>query len=883
MDRKELEQKLRDLNDPWKCAAFAAKMALLALPVLAIEADKKGFLWFWKKSERQKYLLAILRAEQLGWCATYLESKEIARAVATDHAVAIHALNAVINAPSLTTHASAVGAVAAVAEVATTTIIAAGIATIAPDTSGNVITFDTNENSAAFSACLVAINIDAVYVAYSIAHIIAIFIEFLEKGKKTILLEQPSKIISPKLHTHFIQGLKELGHGFDTYWLNWYQDRLAGKPLNPKTLAKQVLLSPEYEALSPAEINARLLSQWENPEQETLNRVRVIFLGYGEAGKTSLIRALFNEPVIENKEAMTAGIDIREWDVPNAKIKAHFWDFGGQVMAHATHQFFLRSRCLYVSLLNARTDINANQQVEYWLEHVKAFGGDSKVMLVGNKSDLTQVNLDMHRLNEKYPQRLVNFYPLSCTQYQDAGKHQRYFEIFKTELIEQLQAMEIYQTRFTAAEFNILQILRTKSVTSAFLSKTDYTTLCNQEGIQTTADFNQDSLLKLFDALGVIIHFPKITRLNDYVLNPRWLTYGVYTLIYGKTAHLTEQQAHAILTTQKVVDHEGNELTYSCERYWVILEAMKEFELCYELPQKPHNYVIPDLLPSDQPQNLQFDRATAFRFDFDFEGFLPRHLTANFIVRQHHEIVDNLVWQNGVRLKSQSYQAQALAMADYHGRRWSLWVSGKDTVRYFSKLYDDVKIILARMTLTYSEWVWLPNAKNEVDSTGNMSRAGFKGLLALERARGKLYICEYGQYPLSEVLKFMTDEKRAEQQGGVNIEINTGGGDFSMGGDIVGRDKHHNIEQANNSENAQLLRLLQKLLTQLQQVKSTEETEAAKSFAQQAITEVQKEKPNFFQLKVTTKGLIEAAKAVALIYPIVMPIIEQIEALITKK
>ena len=89
---------------------------------------------------------------------------------------------------------------------------------------------------------------------------------------------------------------------------------------------------------------------------------------------TSLIKALHGEPVIEGKEKMTPGIDIREWPVGDTGITAHFWDFGGQVMAHSTHQFFLRERCLYVLVIDARTEINANEQAEYWLQHVKAFG-----------------------------------------------------------------------------------------------------------------------------------------------------------------------------------------------------------------------------------------------------------------------------------------------------------------------------------------------------------------------------------------------------------------------------------------------------------------------------------------------------------------------------
>ena len=88
-----------------------------------------------------------------------------------------------------------------------------------------------------------------------------------------------------------------------------------------------------------------------------LKRVRAIFIGHGEVGKTSLIRALHGEDVIAGEEAMTlgvattdsqfkihkeAGVFTRTQERKDDDLIVHFWDFGGQVMAHATHQFFLR-------------------------------------------------------------------------------------------------------------------------------------------------------------------------------------------------------------------------------------------------------------------------------------------------------------------------------------------------------------------------------------------------------------------------------------------------------------------------------------------------------------------------------------------------------------
>ena len=43
-------------------------------------------------------------------------------------------------------------------------------------------------------------------------------------------------------------------------------------------------------------------------------------------------------------------------------------------------------------------------------------------------------------------------------------------------------------------------------------------------------------MLDIFDKLGIVMHFAKLPFLTDYVLNPRWLTYGVYTIMYSEEA-----------------------------------------------------------------------------------------------------------------------------------------------------------------------------------------------------------------------------------------------------------------------------------------------------------------------------------------------------------
>ena len=94
-----------------------------------------------------------------------------------------------------------------------------------------------------------------------------------------------------RLWTQLQSDLRGLDAGFEV-WIDWYQDRLDGKPFDWEMERQWALLSKEQLSQSPAEINAYLKSLREGALTKQLKRVRAIFIGHGEVGKTSLIRAL---------------------------------------------------------------------------------------------------------------------------------------------------------------------------------------------------------------------------------------------------------------------------------------------------------------------------------------------------------------------------------------------------------------------------------------------------------------------------------------------------------------------------------------------------------------------------------------------------------------
>src|SRR5262249_26239144 len=162
------------------------------------------------------------------------------------------------------------------------------------------------------------------------------------------------------------------------------------------------------------------------------------------------------------------------------------------------------------------------------------------VMLVGNKIDQAPVSIDLRSLRDKHP-NVIDFYPLSCTEAK--GKRQAEFGRFSRDFHQALMELGKRGEHFTDQEFEVLRAVEAEASKSDFLPHDRFEQLCTRSGITlctmdnvTRDELSPDSLLDLFDKLGIVVHFPKMRFLTDYVLNPRWLTYGVYTIMYSERA-----------------------------------------------------------------------------------------------------------------------------------------------------------------------------------------------------------------------------------------------------------------------------------------------------------------------------------------------------------
>jgi internalin A len=204
----------------------------------------------------------------------------------------------------------------------------------------------------------------------------------------------------------------EIGQLTQLQILNLFNNQLTAMPLEIGQLTSLMELDlRENPALSiPPEVvqqtnNPALILQTYFAARRPLHEAKLLLVGQGRVGKTSLLRRLMGETFNAN-EATTHGINVqpRSLLLPDGQtdVRLNIWDFGGQEIMHNTHQFFLTQRSLYLILLNAREDIHANR-LHYWLKLIGNIA-DAPILIIANQIDQNPAfTLDERELRYHYP------------------------------------------------------------------------------------------------------------------------------------------------------------------------------------------------------------------------------------------------------------------------------------------------------------------------------------------------------------------------------------------------------------------------------------------------------------------------------------------------
>lgn len=272
----------------------------------------------------------------------------------------------------------------------------------------------------------------------------------------------------------------------------------------------------------------------------------------------------------------------------------HVWDFGGQEIMHATHQFFLTDRSIYMLVLDGRGG-QQETEADYWLRIITSFAPESPVVVVLNKIRKDPFDLNRRALQDKYPQ-IKAFVETDCdntnVKAQPGAKGLGIDELRKA-IARETNRLPDLRAAFPAAWFEIKEKL-SKSKKN-FLSFVEYRAICAEYGEQDEGA--QESLATHLHRLGIALNFREDRRLRDtHVLNPHWVTEGIYGLL--NSARLTAAKGELRVEDLK---KELDQTRYPKKMHQFLLDLMEKFELCFGFPTGGR-YLIPELLDPQQPK-----------------------------------------------------------------------------------------------------------------------------------------------------------------------------------------------------------------------------------------------------------------------------------------
>ncbi len=472
----------------------------------------------------------------------------------------------------------------------------------------------------------------------------------------------------------------------------------------------QLNLPPEIveKRDSPQEILDYWLRSRTQPARP-LNEAKLLVVGEAEVGKTSLIKRLRGQDFDPNED-QTHGIRTHRWDLAldDRTVRLNVWDFGSQEIMHATHQFFLTRRSLYLLVLDSRQN-ERQSRIEYWLKLIHSFGEDSPVIVVCNKCDQQTMQLDWKGLQVKYPQIKAFVRRVSCYQNKETGEDRSEgLDTVHNAITQEIAHLEHVDTPFPETWFAVKQELEDSSESCLLYSS--YVELCEGKGI--VEEKEQRQLIGSLHNLGIVLHFHDHPILRDLnILNPLWVTTAVYRILTSK--HLSA--AHGVLTFGELDSLlkavAGEAFEYPTGRQMFLIEMMRRFELLFDFEGQANvKFLVPGLLPLEQPEGIDADWADSLGFRYDYE-VLPASVMSRFIVRMHQRIYGEIYWRKGVVLESLDGDVQARVQADFEDAQIDIRIRGQvaGRRRFLQSIRDQFDAIHSTIPrLAVTEQVPLP-------------------------------------------------------------------------------------------------------------------------------------------------------------------------------
>jgi len=666
--------------------------------------------------------------------------------------------------------------------------------------------------------------------------------------------------------------------------------------------------SKKLKAQKPRRI-ARYLRQLQAGPTGPLNEAKVLVVGPGGHGKSSLIDYL-RDGTFQKGRKTTEGIKVAPWVIPQSdeqpELRLNVWDFGGQEIQHSTHEFFLTQRAVYLLAFQPRDDQATAQGLYYWLDLIHLIAPNAPVIVALTKQDEYEGHVnDAGDLKKLHP-KLVEFIPISCDAPHPASKNVPRLR----QLVFDTVCGEIGHIRYKlpAAWMRVKGELEKPQV--EYLSYTRYQKLCAEAAIVDPED--QKLLATFLNDLGTMLNYADRMPLEDtHILNPAWVTDGVYAVVLATELHAAEGVFDEELLAKLLSDPKHNgKYPRVAQRF--ILQMMLSFHLCYELAQHGghRQYLVPNALPASAPTGADAALASPLRFEIQFPRILPTSVISRFIVAMHSTRATDKRWRLGLRSQIEGHEYLVTAHPKEKRIRIAVGGAGAARVRVLEVIRQHFAVIcrekegLGAREVTFppghelaegypfdslleaerneQSSIWLPGG------IGNISVTEWLNGVTDPKARRKIQeaIAEAAKHDgvggrsgfiYIDKVQHMTGADMSDQE---HKAVNVTARDIThsvIGMDQQMQDCFNTIRGAPDSELKKALVELHGHVEKLLTKPEAKDPETVKSDLQAFVKEAVKPAPRRNWLELSGNGLIDAAKTVAVMSG---PIIETVHKIL---
>jgi GTPase SAR1 family protein len=413
---------------------------------------------------------------------------------------------------------------------------------------------------------------------------------------------------------------------------------------------------------------------------------KLLVVGEGGVGKTQLLRHLRGEN-FDPSIPTTHGIEIHSCQVAHpveegVTMTLNSWDFGGQQIYHATHQFFLTNKSLFLVAWNARLGYEQGRLV-YWLETIQALAPQSPVLLVATHVDERDADIPLKDLQAKYPQ-IVGQVEVSNSL--GIG-----IDNLKSRVSNLAAKLPLMGEPWPATWLTAAEELRDSP--NKFMKPHQLWALMKYHGVE---EESQTVLALWLHELGDLLFYPEDEELSDIIIvKPQWVSSYI-----SKVLDDEKVAENSGVFTSEELEHLWHDLPYEMQVHF--LRLMEKFDLSYRTLEDRDVSLIVERLPLDAPEYEQRwlghiretnNSSITMRFRLNT---IPAGIPTWFIARSHR-FTTYTHWRTGsLFADNKEVRHLAVVRAFTHDKYVDLSVSGPNPQDFFALLRDGFEVTLAR-------------------------------------------------------------------------------------------------------------------------------------------------------------------------------------------